>query len=369
MESRTADILAPWKHLSEENVVVGFVDTLLRGTGQVMFQNNPITGLLFLIGIFYNSYQFGIAALIGLLASTITAMLLGADRGLIRAGLFGFNGILVGIGLAYFLQLQWGAALIVYIIIGGIFSTVVFIALANFFSVWDTPALTAPFVLTAWLFLLAAILTAHLPVGALIIPALMRPNAAIQTVLRPAPTITPDAGVTLVNVLHAIFRGIGEVFLQNNVVTGVIFWIAILVNSRISALFALLGSIVGMLTALLLLGVDGYAVYIGLYGFNAVLCSIAVGGVFYVIGWKSGIYALLCALVGTVVMASLTTFLSPFGIPALTAPFVLTTWLFLLPRAAFHVLHPVPLADAASPEHNLQVEHEKERAARPELAT
>src|SRR6266700_3050856 len=127
-------MLDPWNRLARENVAVGFVDTLLRGTGPVMFQNNPITGLLFLIGIFYNSYQFGIAAVIGLLASTITAMLLGADRNLIRAGLFGFNGVLVGIGLAFFLQLQWSAALIGYIILGGIFSTVVFIALANFFS-------------------------------------------------------------------------------------------------------------------------------------------------------------------------------------------------------------------------------------------
>ena len=34
---------------------VGVIDTLLRGVGQVMFQNNPITGLLFLVGIFINS--------------------------------------------------------------------------------------------------------------------------------------------------------------------------------------------------------------------------------------------------------------------------------------------------------------------------
>ena len=93
MEGRMVNVLAPWNHLAQENVVVGFVDTLLRGTGQVMFQNNPITGLLFLIGIFYNSYQFGIAAVIGLLDSTITAMQLGADRNLKRAGLFGFNEI------------------------------------------------------------------------------------------------------------------------------------------------------------------------------------------------------------------------------------------------------------------------------------
>ena len=368
MESRTADVLAPWNHLSQENEAVSFVDTLLRGTGQVMFQNNPITGLLFLIGIFINSYQLGIAGIIGLLSSTIAAMLLGADRNLIRAGLFGYNGILTGIGLLVFLQPTWSAALIIYIILGGALSTIIFMALANFFSTWDMPALTAPFVLTLWLLLLGAFLSTHLPISSIITPALPKPNAAIQTILRPSLTNTLDAGATPGNLLQSFFRGIGEVFFQNNLVTGIIFLIAILVNSRISALFAALGSIVGMLTALLLLGVDGSQVYTGLYGFNAVLCGIATGGVFYVISWKSGIYALICALVGTVVMASLTTFLSPFGLPAITAPFVLTTWLFLLPKAAFHILHPVPLAEVATPEHILQVQHERERAAGPELA-
>ena len=35
------DILAPWNRLARENVAVGFVDTLLRGTGQVMFRKQP----------------------------------------------------------------------------------------------------------------------------------------------------------------------------------------------------------------------------------------------------------------------------------------------------------------------------------------
>ncbi len=354
----------PWNRLARENVAVGFVDTLLRGTGQVMFQNNPITGLLFLVGIFYNSYQLGIAAVIGLLASTVAAMLLGADRNLIRAGLFGFNGVLTGIGLAFFIQLQWSPVLVLYIIFGGVLSTIVFMALANFFSTWDMPALTAPFVLTAWLFLFAVLLFANLHPGVLVNPALPKPSAVVHPILRPSPTdLTTGAGVTVVNLLQGFLRGVGEVFFQNNLVTGIIFLIAILINSRVSALFAALGSIVGLVTAQWLLGVDGYATYIGLYGFNGVLCGIAIGGVFYVITWKSGIYALLCALVSAVVFASLTAFLSPLGMPALTAPFVLTTWLFLLPKASFHILQPVPLAEVTSPERVRRKFLEKERAA------
>jgi urea transporter len=42
--------------------------------------------------------------------------------------------------------------------------------------------------------------------------------------------------------------------------------------------------------------------------------------------------------------------LAPIGMPALTAPFVLTTWLFLWPKAGFRALEPVALADITTAE-------------------
>lgn len=113
----------------DANAALAVVDTLLRGTGQVMFQNNPLTGLIFLAGIFVNSGKLGGLGVLGLAASTLAAYLLGADRALVRDGLFGFNGILVGIGLAFFLE--YSGLLIGYIIVGGAVSTVVMLALAT----------------------------------------------------------------------------------------------------------------------------------------------------------------------------------------------------------------------------------------------
>jgi urea transporter len=139
--------------MAQRNPAVAVVDMLLRGIGQVMFQNNPLTGLLFLVGIFVNSFKFGGAALLGVAASTLAAHLLGADRTLIRNGLFGFNGILVGIGLAFFLEFDF--LLAVYIVVGAAVSTIVMMALINLLTPWDMPALTAPFVLTAWMLLVA----------------------------------------------------------------------------------------------------------------------------------------------------------------------------------------------------------------------
>lgn len=48
--------------------MVSIYDSLLvlgRGVGQVMFQNNAMSGLLMLVGIFVNSWEMGILAVSG----------------------------------------------------------------------------------------------------------------------------------------------------------------------------------------------------------------------------------------------------------------------------------------------------------------
>jgi urea transporter len=342
---------AAWSGLAESNPVMTIVDTLLRGTGQVMFQNNPLTGLIFLAGIFVNSGKLGGLGILGLASSTLAAYLLGADRALIRNGLFGFNGILVGIALAFFLN--FNGLLIGYIILGGILSTIAFMALANLFAVWDMPALTAPFVLTGWLLLFAVLLFANLRPNLLIAPAAPDVRILPHTALRNAATGAGAVGLTPVNMTNALFRGIGEVMFQDKLATGVIFLFAILVNSRISALFAFLGSALGALTAWTI-GASGVAVFHGLYGFNSVLTGIALGGLFYVLTWRSAVYALVGAIITAVVFAAIALFLAPIGMPALTAPFVLVTWIFLLAKAGFKALVPMGLADVTTAEAHLE---------------
>jgi urea transporter len=334
-----------WADLAQRSPAVEAVDALLRGLGQVMFQNNPLTGLLFLVGILVNSPKLAGTGLLGLAVSTLAAYLLGADRSLIRNGLFGFNGVLVGIGLALFLELD--LLLGVYIVIGAAVSTVVMMALANLLSTWDMPALTAPFVLTTWLLLFAVYQFSALQPTDLIAPAAPTPEAAVQTDLREL--ATGSGGLTLANLAHGLFRGVGEVMFEDNLLSGLIFLAGIAVNSRISAGFALLGAALGLLTALVM-GADGFTAYHGLYGFNAVLCAIAIGGVFFVLTWRSALYAAVAAIFSVPAFAAIAVLLSPIGMPALTAPFVLVTWLFLWPKAGFGALTPVPLADVSTAE-------------------
>ena len=112
-----------------------FVDWTLRGISQVVFQNNPLSGLIILLGILFNSWIYAVICLSGVMASTLTALLLKADRALIRDGLYGFNGCLVALALVAFTgaDFQTGAlpspAMAVYLLCGAAFSTMAFAAI------------------------------------------------------------------------------------------------------------------------------------------------------------------------------------------------------------------------------------------------
>jgi urea transporter len=106
------------------------------------------------------------------------------------------------------------------------------------------------------------------------------------------------------------------------------------VNSLAAAVFALAGAVVAVATAHVL-GAESDLITGGLMGFSPVLTAIALGAVFYKPGVRVAIYALVGTVFTVIVQGALNVALTPFGIPTLTAPFVLASWLFLLPRQHF----------------------------------
>lgn len=302
----------------------GFADSVLRGVGQVMLQNNSYAGLLFIIGIGWNSLLFAVAVLVGTAVSTLTAMQLGADRALVRNGLFGFNGGLVAIALLYFLQpdaLTWAC-----IILASACSTIVMAAMLAAFEVWRLPVLTAPFVLTSLCFFLATARLGRLESTGLLPTAGLPRAAAVEGV------------VTAATVWQGVFNGIAQVFFQGNVLTGMLFAAGLLVASRRAFVAALAGSLAGLLVAWGM-GAAEPAIRAGAFGFNSVLAAIALAGVFLAPGRTTIAYVLLAAVATPFVVAAAAAALEPLGLPALTLPFVLVTWTFLFASRHFPGLH------------------------------
>ena len=69
----------------------------------------------------------------------------------------------------------------------------------------------------------------------------------------------------------------------------------------------------------------------GLLGFSPVLTAVALGATFRRQGAHATAYAALGVVFTVVAQVALDVALRPFAIPALTMPFILVSWMFLLP--------------------------------------
>jgi len=319
-------LLKWWEDRCAGSKILRFIDLNLRGIGQVMFQDNPLSGLLFFIGIGWGSYaagmpQVAIGGLLAVMSATLTAQWLRVDAAEIGAGLYGYNAYLVGLAMGTFLSVTplWWA----YVVLGGAVSVVATRGTANVFKTWGVAALTAPFVLTAWLFLLAtyafaAVDGSGLPMATTVVP------------------IDPAAANPLAfgDFVQGVLKSITQVFLKASVFAALLLLAGLAVNSMASAVFGLAGAIVAVVTAHVL-GAESDLISGGLMGFSPVLTAIALGAVFYKPSPRVALYALVGTVFTVIVQGALNVALTPFGIPTLTAPFVLASWLFLLPRQHF----------------------------------
>jgi urea transporter len=316
-------LLAGWERACASSKVLRLADINLRGVGQVMFQDNPVSGLLFFVAVGWGSYaagvpQVAIGGLVALVAGTLTAQWLRVDAAALGAGLYGFNAYLVGLALPTFIAtspLLW-----IYVVLGAAASTVAMLAISNTLKTWDVAALTAPFVLVAWLLLISTTAFSGLDGSGL-----------------PRSVLIVSIDATLANPMHAgdflqgTLKSISQVFLKGNGISAVLLLVGLAVSSVAAAIFAFAGALVAVIVAHVL-GAESELVTGGLLGFSPVLTAVALGTVFYEPGTRVVAYALLGTVFTVIVQGAMSVGLMPFGLPTLTGPFVLATWLFLLAR-------------------------------------
>lgn len=124
--------------------------------------------------------------------------------------------------------------------------------------------------------------------------------------------------------------------------------------SPISSGFALLGSAVGVLTGLWL-GVTPASLYAGLWGFSAVLTSIAIGGMFFVVNrFSTFAFAVIAAMITAIIHGATGAFLRPFGLPALTFPFNFVGWVFCLAGNVMGNVFSVEITAISVPEDHIK---------------
>lgn len=303
-----------------ENLTVA-VRSTLRGSGQVMFQQSAWTGLLFLAGIFWGAYEthtplVAWGAVVGLVASTLAGYITSDSKDPGEAGLWGFNGILVGCAFPTFLASTW--QMWVALVFCSMLTTWVRTGMNNVMAPWKVNSLTFPFVLMTWFFLFASRMMSGMAPDALSTPALTEHFIT---------TLDTSFG----SLVQYWLKGVAQVFLIDSWVTGIFFLVALAVCSRWAAFWGAMGSAISLAMAIVFKA-DAANISAGLFGFSPVLTGIALGCTFYKPGVKTAVWAVVGIIATFFIQAGMDAFFAPFGLPTLTGPFCVATWLFLLPQ-------------------------------------
>lgn len=330
-------------------------DWVLRGAAQVMFVNNPLSGLIIFAGLALQNLWWALNGFTGTLFATISALILKQNRGAIAAGLYGYNGILVGLLMAVFSNAgNWYWWLLLPNIFMSMACPVVSSALASINSRWDLPVFTLPFNILVCVHMVA---TGHYN------------NYFPQVLIQPRsqlPNIT-WAEVDVAKLFRAVPVGIGQVYGCDNPWTGGIFIISLFISSPITCAHAIIGSAVGMVSGLAL-AAPFENIYFGLWGYNCVLACIAIGGMFYGLTWQVHLLAITCAFFCAYLGSAIANIMSAFGLPACTWPFCLSALTFLLITTETNSIFKLPLAKVTYPEKNLRFFWQLRKTERTERA-
>nr|BAH58775.1 urea transporter beta-long [Callorhinchus milii] len=336
-------IIGNW--LTDQNIGIQFIAWILRGAAQVMFVNNPLSGIIIFAGLIYQNPWLALNGLVGTVTTTLTALILSQNRAAISEGLHGYNGTLLGLLIVVFsAKGDWYWWLLLPVFIVSIASTILSSAYASMMEGMDLPIFTLPFNTLLTLYLAATgHSNPHFP------QVLIQPLTVAQNIS------WSDLNVTLL--LRAIPVGVGQVYGCDNPWTGGIIISALAISSPFLCLHAVIGSCVGILAGLSLASPFNN-IYDGLWSYNAVLACSAIGGLFYALTWQTHILAIVCAIISAYIGKAMVNLLSVAGLPAGTWPFCLTTYAFLLMKTNNKAIYKMPLSKVTYPEANRKVYNE-----------
>ncbi|XP_042211309.1 urea transporter 2-like [Homarus americanus] len=295
-------------------VVVKVLDSVLRGIAQVAFGNNPISGLLILIGLFVGNVMSGLGAVVCSLTSVFVAKLLCWQDDAIAAGHSNFNAVLIGTvstalyPLVFHTPLSpavWG-----YIIVAAMFTVCVMAGLGRILEGHNIPAYTLPFNI--------AISTTFLCMKA----------AGFGEEASPAPSEEPDTGLQWDQVFLGTLLSAGHVWAVESVACSVLVLLGLFIFSPTLTLVSYLGATLGTLTGLVVSSAPYTLVYHGIWGYNGFLAAGSIA-FFMAPTPRVILVAAINAVFATYLQAALIPVYAANGLPVFTFPFCLASVLFL----------------------------------------
>ncbi|XP_041636043.1 urea transporter 2 [Cheilinus undulatus] len=334
----TGDMEHLEKYMEDKFIVLQLVVWCLRGVTRVILANNPLSGALILAALFWASPWQGLLGTLGVLASTLTAVITGQDRAEISGGLHGFNGMLVSLLMGLFSSAgEWYWWLLLPVCLGSATCVFLYSGFSTVLERWDLPVSVFPFNTIIVLYLLCTGPdNPYFPHHSTTSPGLQDPNGT---------------RLVAVEVMLGIPLGVGQIFACAAVGPSLLILVAVLLYSPLLAFHALLGSAVGTLAGLSV-AVHPDSLYSGLSGFNGALGCMVVGGLFFTFNWRTHLFAISSAFLSAYADIALSNLLGSVGLPACSWAATLTATLMLLLTGSL-AAYRIPTSQVVAPEHSL----------------
>ncbi|XP_073716020.1 urea transporter 1 isoform X2 [Misgurnus anguillicaudatus] len=338
-------------HMQDKIFLLQLVEWCLRGTSQVILVNNPLSGALILGALLLESPWLALLGILGLLASTFTAVILGQDCEEISSGHYGFNGMLVALLIGAFSSAgNWYWWLLLPACLGGATTTFLSSGLATILDRWDLPVSVFPFN-TIILLYLACTGTSNpyfpntpaLPPGA--------PESTNLTQLHVPQWAESTSQQLSIKLLQGAVLGVGQIFACQTVGPSLLILVAVLIFSPILTVYAIFGSVIGIVAGLSVSVQQGF-LYSGLAGFNGALGCMTVGAHF-IFNWRTHLLSIASAFLSSYSDIALGNLLGFVGLPPSSWASTLTGTLMLLLTGKNLRGYRIPIEQVTSPEMNL----------------
>lgn len=286
---------------------------VLRSYSQILFVDNLWTGCGVLIALSFLSASSILFSCLGLIISSLAAILLMQDRRLVEGGLYGFNGALLGLFWSWYFLVSFYSLFFFVLIASFIAPLQILLTRLLTRGKYNLPVTSLPSVI---LFLsgLFAVYGVTVRMG-LIPPSRMY--------------LPPNGGAgPLIDILPRSESGLFSFLKAHNLHIWFALLLSLFIHSRISFLASIVGITSGILIVLLppLKDLPAPQVFVG---FNAFPLALALFGIFLAPTGRALGFTCLALPLCTLSWYGLARIFTPLLLPVLTLPYNLTLFLCL----------------------------------------
>ncbi len=276
-----------------------------------------------MIATFLNFYA-GLSGLIAVLIAVTAANVMGYDKTQLRQGILSFNALITGIGLGVYFEPGW--VFFTLLALSSLLTLILSVAMGGWLFKYGLSFLSIPFVLSFWFIMLPSSLYENL---GLTYRNIFWINEMYSIGGNSLVSIFQSIESLEINKLLDIYlRSLSSILFQNNLITGVILAVALLLSSRV--VFSL--SVVGFLAAYLFAqftGTEAASITYYNIGANYIMIAIAIGGFFVIPSKQSYLWVFLLVPLTSIVLIFLTKLMGSFNLPVFSLPYSFITIIFV----------------------------------------